>query len=260
MNVKIQGGGGGVHANTGSCSDLVDYLEHEDKKQIEQGKEIEPFFNHREERVNPNEIIKKIDQNKGGVGSDQAKFFVVTISPNEKEILSMGATPEEQSRNFKDFIKNEFADKYAQNFTVKESEKDLKKEDLMYYSKIHLERKGKRDNDMHAHIIVSRKTIDNIKKISPQTNHKGTSKGVVRGGFNRVNFFKNVETSFDEKFNYNRDIKETFDYQNTMKNGTVKEIEAQLLKEKAQEKSKELTQVKEQKQQQNQNKNLNRSL
>lgn len=248
MNVKIQGGGAGTYSNSGSCSNVVDYLEHEDKKQIQQGKEIEPFFNHKQQNVSGTEIIKKIDENKGQLLKTDAKFFVVTISPSEKEINSMGKTPEEQSRNFKDFIKNEVAEKYAQNFN-----KDLKKDDLLYYSKIHVERKGEREKDMHAHIIISRKTADNRIKISPQSNHKGTSKGAVKGGFNRVDFFNKIENSFDQKFKHNRDIKESFEYQNALKNGSVKEIETQLLKAKTQEEAKKITQEKEQKQQKTRN-------
>ena len=253
MNVKIQGGGSGTYSNSGSCSNVVEYLEHEDKKQLQQGNEIEPFFNHKEERVNASQIIKKIDENKGQLLKTDAKFFVVTISPSEKEINSMGKTPEEQSRNFKDFIKNEVAEKYAQNFN-----KDLKKDDLLYYSKIHIERKGEREKDLHAHIIISRKTADNRIKISPQSNHKGTSNGAVKGGFNRVEFFNKIETSFDAKFEFKRDIKESFEYQNTLKNGTVKDIEAQLLKAKAQEESQKITQEQKQEQEQKQQRKFER--
>ena len=252
MNVKIQGGGSGTYSNSGSCSNVIDYLEHEDKKQLQEGKEIEPFFNNKSENINASEIILKIDQNKGQLTKTDAKFFVVTISPSESEILAMGKTQAEQSQNFKEFIKNEVADKYAENF-----KKDLKKEDLMYYSKIHIERKGQHQNDMHAHIVISRKTHDNRIKISPQSNHRGTGKGAVRGGFDRVNFFNIIENSFDNKFKFERDIKKSFDYQNAMKNGSIKDIETQLLKEKEQEKARELIQEKEHKQQQNQSKNLN---
>ena len=253
MNVKIQGGGAGTYSNSGSCSNVVEYLEHEDKKQLEQGNEIEPFFNHKEERANASQMIKKLDENKGQLLKTDAKFFVLTISPSEKEINAMGKTPEEQSRNFKEFIKGEVMEKYAQNFN-----KDLKKDDLLYYSKIHIERKGEREKDMHAHIIVSRKTADNRIKISPQSNHKGTSKGAVKGGFNRVEFFNKIENSFDTKFEFKRDIKESFEYQNTLKNGTVKDIETQLLKAKAQEESIKISQEKVQQQQKIQSKGLSR--
>lgn len=37
MNVKIQGGGGGTYANTGSCTGVVTYLQHEDLERIRQG-------------------------------------------------------------------------------------------------------------------------------------------------------------------------------------------------------------------------------
>lgn len=44
MNVKIQGGGGGAYANTGSCIGVTNYLAHEDVQQIKDGQEQEQFF------------------------------------------------------------------------------------------------------------------------------------------------------------------------------------------------------------------------
>lgn len=248
MNVKIQGGGSGTYSNSGSCSNVIDYLEHEDKKQLQEGKEIEPFFNHKNENISATEIISKIDQNKGQLTKTDAKFFVLTISPSESEILAMGKTQAEQSQNFKEFIKNEVAQQYAENF-----KKDLKKEDLLYYAKIHIERKGQHQNDMHAHIVISRKTEDNRIKISPQSNHRSTGKGAVRGGFDRVGFFNTIENSFDDKFKFDRDIKQSFDYQNAMRNGSMKEIETQLLKARAQEIQREQKQEKTQIIEKNQN-------
>ena len=58
MHVKIQGGGGGTYANTGSCSKVAKYLEHEDEKNKERGQDVEPFFNHRQESVKYKNAIK----------------------------------------------------------------------------------------------------------------------------------------------------------------------------------------------------------
>ena len=230
MHVKIQGGGGGTYANSGSCSNVADYLEHEDVKNITQGKEVEPFFNHRQENVKASEVINSIDKNKAKLCQDESKFFVITISPSSEELKKMGNTPAEQSAAFKNYIKNDFSQQYAENFN-----KDLSKDDLMYYAKIHTERNGKNENDMHAHIIVSRKTEDNKIKISPQTNHKGTSKGTVQGGFDRTAFFKKMEQSFDQKFSYERNIKESFEYKNAIKNGSFAQQKEQILKAATQE-------------------------
>ena len=80
---------------------------------------------------------------------------------------------------------------------------------------------------MHAHIIVSRKDRSNTIKLSPKTNHRNTGKGAVKGGFDRTEFFRKCETGFDLRTNYRRDVKESFEYLNAMKNGTPAEIKKQ---------------------------------
>jgi hypothetical protein len=44
MNIKIQGGESGKYSNSGSSSNLVDYLEHEDLERMKEGKQVEYFF------------------------------------------------------------------------------------------------------------------------------------------------------------------------------------------------------------------------
>lgn len=74
---------------------------------------------------------------------------------------------------------------------------------------------------MHCHLIVSRKDQSNKVKISPLTNHRNTKKGAIKGGFDRVTLFENVEKGFDKLFGYDRQLTETFEYCNTMKNGSI---------------------------------------
>ena len=74
---------------------------------------------------------------------------------------------------------------------------------------------------MHCHLIVSRKDQANKKKLSPLTNHKETKNGVVKGGFDRVNLLQQAEQGFDKLFDYDRQQSESFDYYNTMKNGSI---------------------------------------
>ena len=75
--------------------------------------------------------------------------------------------------------------------------------------------------NMHCHLIVSRKDQSNKVKISPLTNHRNTKKGAIKGGFDRTTLFENAEKGFDRLFNYNRQLFETFEYCNTMKNGNL---------------------------------------
>jgi hypothetical protein len=219
MNIKIQGGGGGTYANTGSSIAVTNYLEHEELDRVNNGQEREHFFTHDKEQVSAREATYKIDNNKAQLMKKDSKFFVITVSPSEKEVKAMGRTPGERSANFKKYINEGVMERYAENFG-----KDLQAKDLMYYGKIHHERGDKTGEQMHAHIIVSRKDITNKIKLSPQTNHRGTRKGAIKGGFDRTEFFKNSEKTFDKDFNHSRDFKESFDFQNTMKNGKMEEV------------------------------------
>lgn len=108
---------------------------------------------------------------------------------------------------------------YAKNFN-----KGLSHEDIKFYSQTHFNR-DRSDNrlNMHCHLIVSRKDQSNKVKISPLTNHRKTKKGAIKGGFDRVTLFENAEKGFDKLFGYNRQLSETFEYCNTMKNGSISE-------------------------------------
>src|SRR5690606_7638934 len=75
--------------------------------------------------------------------------------------------------------------------------------------------------NMHCHLIVSRKDQSNKIKISPLTNHRNTKKDAIKGGFDRKTLFENAEKGFDRLFGYNRQLSETFEYCNTMKNGSL---------------------------------------
>lgn len=222
MNVKIQGGGGGTYANTGSCIGVTTYLQHEDLERLENGKEPETFFNHERDSVSAREVTFKIDKNRGQLHKTDAKFFVITVSPSEKELAAMGKTQAEQSEKLKEYIRDDVMQKYAEGFG-----KGLNANDIEYYAKVHHSRGKGGITDMHAHIIVSRKDRSNKIKLSPKTNHRNTGKGAVRGGFERTGFYKGCEECFDKRFKYDRDVKESFEYCNVMKNGTADQIQEQ---------------------------------
>lgn len=242
MNVKIQGGGGGTYANTGSCTAVTSYLQHEDLSQMQAGHEPEQFFDQERDKVSAKEVTFKIDNNKGQLHKSDSKFFVITVSPSKDEVRAMGTTKEDQTVVFKDYIRKDIMQKYAEGFG-----KGLDSKDVMYFAKVHYDRGEKTDNQMHAHIIVSRKDITNAKKLSPQTNHRGRSKGAVKSGFDRTNFFKACEEWFDKKTSFQRDIKNTFEYRNTMKNGTPEEIRMQTAKAVLNEEQKQKIKTKQEK-------------
>lgn len=80
MIVKVQGGGGGTYANTGTSEGVINYLQHEDFKRMQEGRKIEHFFSHAEDRVNPQEAISRIDTNRKGLKAKEAKFYVITVA------------------------------------------------------------------------------------------------------------------------------------------------------------------------------------
>lgn len=228
MNIKIHGGGSGTYVNAGSSSGLVNYLQHEDLVRMKQGVAIEPFFNQAQDYIRSQEVIYRLDHNKAQLGKTDAKFYSITVSPSEKELRHLGETKAEQSQALKAYIRQALMPAYAANFN-----KGLGAEDILYYAKVHHERKqqtGKQETgkeDMHAHIIVSRKDIKNKLKLSPATNHRGTQKGAVKGGFDREAFVRTTEEAFDRQTGYNRDKQESFDYCNAMKNGSIADIREQ---------------------------------
>lgn len=246
MNIKIQGGGAGTYANTGSCFGVVSYLRHEDAKRQEQGDHVEPFFDQWGD-VPSKEVTERIDGNKAKLGKEDAKFYVLIVSPSQKELQSMGRTPQEQAQSFREYINRDVMQRYGEGFN-----KGLNKDDILYFGKIHHERKAGGDLDMHAHVIISRKDMSNTKKISPQTNHRGTGKtGTAKGGFNRSAFYSQSEQSFDERFTHDRDYRESYEYQNTMKNGSIQEKQIVINKAVQQEQTKEKEQNRVQLQEQN---------
>ena len=198
---------------------MANYLEHEDLERIEKGIYTEGFFNLTDNNIYKSKVIKDIDTNIGQLLKTDAKFYAIHVSPSEKELRAMGNTEQEQAQAMKHYIREVFIPEYAKNFN-----KGLSEADIKFYGKIHFDRKSS-DNElnMHCHLIVSRKDQTNKKKLSPLTNHKNTKSGIIKGGFDRVNLFQQVEQGFDKLFCYERQQTESFNYHNTIKNGTISE-------------------------------------
>lgn len=226
----------GTYNNAGSSRQLANYLEHEDLVRMENGIYTEGFFNLTDDNIYKSKVIKDIDINIGQLLKTDAKFYAIHVSPSKKELQAMGNTEQEQAEAMKHYIREVFIPEYAKNFN-----KELSSSDIKFYGKIHFDR-SRSDNklNMHCHLIVSRKDQANKKKLSPLTNHKNTTNGVIKGGFERVNLFQQVEQGFDKLFNYNRQPTESFDYHSTMKNGSIYEQltiqEQQFIDEKKNEK------------------------
>ncbi len=224
MHIDFASPSNGTYNNASSSRQLANYLEHEDLERMEKGIYTEGFFNLTDDNIYKSKVIKDIDTNIGQLLKTDAKFYAIHVSPSEKELLAMGNSEQEQAQAMKRYIREVFIPEYAKNFN-----KELSASDIKFYGKIHFDRsRSKNKQNMHCHLIVSRKDQANKKKLSPLTNHKDTKNGVIKGGFDRVNLFQQAEQGFDKLFDYNRQQSESFNYHNTMKNSSIpKQIELQ---------------------------------
>ena len=219
MHIDFAPPSNGIYNNAGSSRQLANYLEHEDLLRMEKGLSTEGFLNLTDDNIYKSKVIKDIDTNIGQLLKTDAKFYAIHVSPSESELRAMGKTEQEQAEAMKRYIREVFIPEYSRNFN-----KGLSEADIKFYGKIHFDR-SRSDNElnMHCHLIVSRKDQTNKKKLSPLTNHKNTKKETVKGGFDRKNLFRQTEVGFDKLFCYNRQQSESFDYHNTMKNGSISE-------------------------------------
>ena len=229
MYPKLQSKGIAGGPNTGSCASYAYYLEHENrwKKKKGQKDKLLPFFDKNRKIVPMSTVIKKIDSNKAGLHTEDAKFFSLVINPSENETDMLGVTREEKMESIHRMV-DSMMDRYATGFN-KDEVRDH--QDLLYYYTIH----EYRENDdgsirpgIHVHIIVSRKDNSGKYKLSPMTNHRGESSGVIKSGFNRDSFYRDCERIFDTSFGYQRRISESYDYNNTMKHGSNEERAAMI--------------------------------
>ena len=219
MHIDFAPPSGGTYNNAGSSRQLVSYMEHEDLERMERGIYTDGFFDLTDDNIYKSKVIKDIDSNIGQLLKTDAKFFAIHVSPSEKELRAMGNTEQDKAEAMKRYIRKVFIPEYAKNFN-----KGLSGADIKFYGKIHFDRsRSNNELNMHCHLIVSRKDQTNKKKLSPLTNHKNTKNGVIKGGFDRVNLFRQAEQGFDKLFGYDRQLSESFDYHNTMKNGSISE-------------------------------------
>ena len=217
MNIDFPPPSSGVYNNAGSSRQLLNYLEHEDLERMQQGVYTEGFFNLNQDNLYKSTVANDIDTNIGQLLKTDAKFYAIHVSPSEHELQRMGSTEQEQTEAMKRYIREVFIPEYAKNFN-----KGLSAENIKFYAKIHFSRERSiNELNIHCHLIVSRKDQSNKIKISPLTNHRNTKEGAIKGGFDRVTLFENAEKGFDNLFAYDRQLSETFEYCNSMKNGSI---------------------------------------
>lgn len=234
--------------NKGSSGQLVHYLDKENRLFGEL--QEQHWFNGEQSYVPSYEVRGSLDQNVAKLCRDDAKFFLINVSPSQKEIGflkdELGVDAE---KGLKDYAVK-VMDAYAKNFNRPgiNSHKDLlwfaKLERHRYYSFRDKEVKSgqvkpgtaKPGEQMHVQIAVSRKDISNKIKLSPMNKSRG--RNIVHskklGQFDRTAFKQSGEEIFDKHFGFKRKAEETFRYANVQKRGTLEQrmsIKLELSKE-----------------------------
>lgn len=226
-------------SNTGSCGSLVNYLEKENML-IENLSDSERWFNGHSDAILPHQVRMAIDANIAKLSRNDGKFYLINISPSQKEIAFLLERFGEQGAKLrlKDFAVK-VMDAYARNFHRDgvNGNSDLlwfgKWEKNRYYG--HLDKavvrgeklRGelKEGHQFHIQIIVSRKDITNRVKLSPQNTSRGKNRSHSQklGQFDRRAFKESGEVLFDKLFGYDRGLRETFRFSNGLKNGSLQE-------------------------------------
>ena len=222
MNVKIQSQGIAGGHNSGSCGGYASYLEHENIEKAEAGMHDQqiPFFNPFGAPVDRLVVVKSLDRNTTQLHRDDAKFYSVILSFSEDEVKYMGGSRDEVLASVHDVVERTM-NQYAKNFHC---DGVNSRTDLKYYYTIHEYRSGF-EPGLHVHIIVSRKDATNRFKLSPMTNHRGGSTGVIKRGFDRDSFYRECEKIFDKATGFDRSPDKSYDYLNAMKHGSIEQRE-----------------------------------
>lgn len=223
--------------NKASSGELVHYLDKENR--LFPDAEKEHWFNGSILQIPAFEVKNSIDNNIAKLSKTDAKFFLINISPSQKEINWLKEKYENLNKNAFKAYAVKIMDEYAKNFNRPgiSSHKNLlwfaKLENHRYYSYKDKEVKNrekkageiKAGQHMHIQIIVSRKDITNKIKLSPMNKSKGRNAehSLKMGEFNRSAFKQSGEFVFDRMFGFERPLNQTFKYANIQKNGSLEQ-------------------------------------
>lgn len=209
---------------------------------MDQKHEPEHWFNQQGQAIEAFAVRRALDGNIAKLGRDEAKFFLINISPSQKELQHLKlAFPEKDLKSSLKKYAEKVMDEYAKNFQrpgIKSSQ------DLLWFAKVEHHRyytyKDKEVQDgskkrgdkkvgdqLHIQVIVSRKDITNKIKLSPMNSSKGRNAEHSRkmGQFDRMAFKQCGEMLFDKLFSFERNLKDTLAYANIQKNGNLSQRE-----------------------------------
>ncbi|RZM11957.1 MAG: molybdopterin-guanine dinucleotide biosynthesis protein MobB [Pedobacter sp.] len=224
--------------NQGSSCQLVHYLDKENRVFPEMEKQM--WFNGSEDDIESYKVRTALDGNIRRLCKGDSKFFLVNISPSQKEIgfLVSEYGEDEAKECLKDYAVR-MMDEYARNFKRPGIESN---ENLLWFGKLeHFRYYGFRDAEVksgqvkagslkpgsnwHLQLIVSRKDITNSVKLSPMNKSRGKNAehSLKLGQFDRTTFKMTGEKVFDEMFGFERGLQESFEYANVQKNGNIEQ-------------------------------------
>lgn len=224
--------------NSRSCIPLVKYLNKEDKGK---GLNLEFYFSHDRNMVTGSEVINAIDNNCPKIEKHEAKFYSLVIAPRPDEMNHLKNDREKLKAYVRDVM-----DIYAKNFNGKNgNNKNLKGNDIVYFAKLEENRyykgtdkevkegKAKQGDPLpgdntHIHVVVSRMDKTKTVKLSPLANSKKL--------FSRENFKTKSCEHFDKHYRYIGSGKE-LEKHIVMRDGTIEERKAYILKEYEQRKA-----------------------
>jgi hypothetical protein len=157
--------------NKGGSGGLVHYLDKENRTDI--NRQPEYWFNHERSNILSEEVRPAIDHNVAKLSKMDAKFFLVNISPSQKEITYLKAQyGEDGAKAQLKVYATSVMDEYARNFKRPgiESSKDLlwfgKVENYRYYShkdpevKQGLKKRGERKEGEQIHLQIGKGRLD----------------------------------------------------------------------------------------------------
>ncbi|GMN12145.1 hypothetical protein MTsPCn9_34180 [Croceitalea sp. MTPC9] len=167
MIIKVHSIGVDGGKNTGSSSNLIQYLDKENRNVdiLDQ----EGFFNHESENITPDIAERVIDGNKGRLSKDETKFYMLTVNPSERELKHISTNETALKSYVRDLM-----DVYAKNFNREYPDGEpLKGSDLVYFAKIEHERTYKYDDKRFRETIIKNnrirseiiKNMDNPEKV-----------------------------------------------------------------------------------------------
>ncbi len=221
-----------------SSAGFVEYLEKENQGMEKE--EMNHFFNQYGDEISAGEVVREIDGNTAKLEKTEPRFYSITVSPSKYELNRLPISSEDLKRYTRELMKD-----YVASFNREINGRQVKLEDIKYYAKIErgemdgtikireqqivkLEKEAphqqsrkrivqgmqKDGPQSHIHIIVSRKDASNKYSLSPGSKYKASEVELngktVQRGFDRYQFFKNAEKTFDRTFGYQRNFLENY--------------------------------------------------